>query len=314
MLLPNRRESSNEYRYGYQGSESDPEIKGKGNSYTTYYRELDSRVGRWLSIDPKATAWESPYVSMGNNPIRHNDVFGDSISTTFYTSDGEKTNSIPKQVQDMFEQEYGITVGYDNGKLYKAGDVKTDLEVSKSAKALWESELGSCNSTESLVFDYNISVSGQDIFMGGHGELDHTTYIDLADFNLNGVPKGFAFDDLEKPKFNGVKVPERAFNLARIVEHELLGHGISAYGDKNASLYETPGDVVNFVNIFRLEMGLPVRVTYEPISNRTYKMVNNKRIETTINREVWFGKKIITPENGMFKGGLNNDDYGVIQY
>ena len=31
------------------------------------------------TIDPKATPWESPYVSMGNNPILFNDVFGDSI-------------------------------------------------------------------------------------------------------------------------------------------------------------------------------------------------------------------------------------------
>jgi hypothetical protein len=30
-------------------------------------------------VDPKATPWESPYVSMGNNPILNNDVLGDSI-------------------------------------------------------------------------------------------------------------------------------------------------------------------------------------------------------------------------------------------
>jgi len=79
MLLPNRHESTNEYRYGYQGSEKDDEVKGEGNSYTTHFRLLDPRVGRWLSIDPKATPWESPYVSMGNNPIIYNDVLGDKI-------------------------------------------------------------------------------------------------------------------------------------------------------------------------------------------------------------------------------------------
>ena len=67
------------YCYGYQGSEKDDEIKGEGNSYTTHFRQLDPRIGRWLSIDPKATAWESPYVSMGNNPILYNDVLGDTI-------------------------------------------------------------------------------------------------------------------------------------------------------------------------------------------------------------------------------------------
>jgi RHS repeat-associated protein len=67
------------YRYGYQGSESDSEVKGEGNSYTTMFRQLDPRIGRWLSIDPKATAWESPYVSMGNNPILRNDIMGDTV-------------------------------------------------------------------------------------------------------------------------------------------------------------------------------------------------------------------------------------------
>ena len=67
------------YRYGYQGSEKDDELKGNGNSYTTEFRQLDPRVGRWFSIDPKMSARESPYVSMGNNPLLNNDFQGDTI-------------------------------------------------------------------------------------------------------------------------------------------------------------------------------------------------------------------------------------------
>jgi RHS repeat-associated protein len=79
MEMPGRSFSSSSYRYGYQGSEKDNELKGNGSSYTTFFRQLDPRLGRWLSKDPKIAAWESPYVSMRNNPIRHNDVLGDWV-------------------------------------------------------------------------------------------------------------------------------------------------------------------------------------------------------------------------------------------
>jgi len=79
MLMPERF-GGGDYRYGYQGSEKDNEVKGNGNSYTTHFRQLDPRLGRWLTIDPKASSlpWQSPYCSMDNNPILLNDVLGDS--------------------------------------------------------------------------------------------------------------------------------------------------------------------------------------------------------------------------------------------
>lgn len=78
MVMPNRHGNAH-YRYGYQGSERDDEVKGNGNSYTTEFRQLDPRLGRWLSLDPLAAKfpWQSPYCSMDNNPILLNDVKGD---------------------------------------------------------------------------------------------------------------------------------------------------------------------------------------------------------------------------------------------
>jgi RHS repeat-associated protein len=77
--LDGRTFNSSECRRGYQGSEKDDEVKGSGNSYTTYFRQLDPRLGRWLSIDPVVQPWQSPYCSMDNNPILNNDVEGDKI-------------------------------------------------------------------------------------------------------------------------------------------------------------------------------------------------------------------------------------------
>jgi RHS repeat-associated protein len=82
-MMTGRTFSAGGYRYGFNSMEKDDEVKGTGNSYTTFYRQLDVRLGRWLSIDPEAPnlPWQSPYVSMDNNPILLNDPFGNSTFT-----------------------------------------------------------------------------------------------------------------------------------------------------------------------------------------------------------------------------------------
>ena len=69
MQMPNRK--GGKYRFGFNGMEADDEVKGGGNSYTTEYRQLDVRLGRWLSIDPLFASFphQSPYVTFDNNPV-----------------------------------------------------------------------------------------------------------------------------------------------------------------------------------------------------------------------------------------------------
>lgn len=78
MAMPGRSFNSEAYRYGYQGSEMDNEVKGHGNHYTTEFRQLDPRLGRWFSVDPLAAQfpWQSPYMSMDGNPVNLTDVKG----------------------------------------------------------------------------------------------------------------------------------------------------------------------------------------------------------------------------------------------
>ena len=70
MLMPGRQFNGTDYRFGYQGSEKDDEIKGIGNSYTTFFRQYDPIIIRWLSVDPVTASWESPYAAMKGNPAR----------------------------------------------------------------------------------------------------------------------------------------------------------------------------------------------------------------------------------------------------
>jgi RHS repeat-associated protein len=52
MLVPNRHDSLEDYRYGFQGQEKDDEIKGEGNSLNYTFRMHDPRVGRFFAVDP----------------------------------------------------------------------------------------------------------------------------------------------------------------------------------------------------------------------------------------------------------------------
>lgn len=82
-LMPGRYTGGNQYRYSYQGSEKDDEITGvEGSHYTTYFREIDTRLGRMWSVDPVFQPWQSSYNSMDNNPILYNDPLGNTVKPT----------------------------------------------------------------------------------------------------------------------------------------------------------------------------------------------------------------------------------------
>jgi len=78
MEISSRTTNSDNYRFGYNGMESDDETKGSGNSYTTEFRQYDPRIGRWLSLDPLMAQfpWQSPYCAFDNNPIVNVDPLG----------------------------------------------------------------------------------------------------------------------------------------------------------------------------------------------------------------------------------------------
>jgi len=81
--MPHRSYASTaNYRFGFNGKENDNDPKGLGNQIEYTNRIYDSRLGRFLSVDPlqKKFAWLTPYQFAGNSPVSYNDPFGDQFT------------------------------------------------------------------------------------------------------------------------------------------------------------------------------------------------------------------------------------------
>ena len=85
MLMPDRKWSISNYRYGFNGYEDDRELKGDGNSVDFGERMYDPRLGRFLSIDPLSNQFPalSNYSFGYNNPILFIDQDGESPLSIF---------------------------------------------------------------------------------------------------------------------------------------------------------------------------------------------------------------------------------------
>ena len=82
MLVPNRHESSESYRYGFQNQEKDDEVKGEGNSINYTFRMHDPRTGRFFARDPLEGKYTylTPYQFSSNQPIHATELEGKESS------------------------------------------------------------------------------------------------------------------------------------------------------------------------------------------------------------------------------------------
>ena len=129
--MPGRKysQANTKYRYGFNGKENDNDVKGEGNQLDYGARMLDTRLGRFLSVDPlaKQFAYYSPYQSTGNSPIRFIDL------------DGQEPTSPPeflKNIRLAHDLDKGNTVnGYfdPNDRLHYMSVEKIYDETQKQA-------------------------------------------------------------------------------------------------------------------------------------------------------------------------------------
>ena len=205
VQLDGRTMENGEYRYGFNGMEMDDEIKGKGNSYTTHFRQYDPRVGRWLSIDPKARKYPatSPYVFSANSPNIFTDPGGDTlfIAGKIAVSFKDIQSLIPEKYRSMIKKTDDnriIFEGYENLpdeiKKYKGVNLlhKLVADPEKFKYKVGDDLKGKDRLTGTLFKNqpYNVASDKEPTALGAILNLSITKRTDLDDSDVqNSLPE-----------------------------------------------------------------------------------------------------------------------------
>jgi hypothetical protein len=192
-----------EYRFGFQSMEKVDDISGSGNHYTAEFRENDTRLGRWWSVDPEfmQLPWQSPFVSMGNNPIAKIDPLG-NLETDYYD---KNTGEHLERVDDGIDEAVGI-----DKNVFDA--LKSDNSLTnRNAKQVGGKSLGTNTDFE---------------------KISATLYAEAGYINPNSAESAGIYDVLENRSAVSGKTP------LQIIE----GGGIYGYGSKDYKIALAKGE------------------------------------------------------------------------
>jgi len=141
-------DTTDNYRFGFNGKEKTDEIYGDGNGVDFGARIYDPRLGRWMSVDPLAGKFPdaSPYNFANNNPL--------------YFIDPNGKSGQPNHVQrGMDKQEEYEKKGYSTVLMVsKSGDVKLRVYETKTYNEWVELEDGTFEFREVQRIEYKETI------------------------------------------------------------------------------------------------------------------------------------------------------------
>jgi len=238
------------YRFGFNGQEGDDEVRGHGNSLSTYFRQLDPRLCKWFSLDPKGSVDWSPYTSMNNNPIVFNDIFGDKIDPTklkdCHSDDAEALKSDFEKLSGL-----KITENMDGTWGYEKIDGKTTVNGgSKKARKLLIRMIDSDKTIKIDHLDNQPDGLGKKDGVPWYSESNTTLYLDKD------------FSQKLRDNAQGPMNPETV-SEGLIAFHEAIHWYYGTNDGPVRSQYKNRGPTVRITNRIRKELGYEQRFNYK---------------------------------------------------
>ncbi|HBG70961.1 MAG: hypothetical protein A2W93_03335 [Bacteroidetes bacterium GWF2_43_63] len=212
--------SSDNYSFGFNGKENDNEVKGTGNSVDFGARIYDSRLGRWMSVDPLFKDYPdlSPYCFAANSPILFVDRDGKKIYVSF---DSQKAIDSYLEVMNMgLEGQFAVGLkAVGNGQYEVVIGTNKDFpgnvdDMTPNGKAFYE-EMNKLV-TDTRVMKARIVYDKENVDVGKATTAEIDMY-DIKCFNPTGP---FEFSYNEKV-FKGYFISEGFTQIGKLA-HELV--------------------------------------------------------------------------------------------
>ena len=224
MVMPGRNwtaATADGYGFGAQGSLKQKELNE--NNYSTFYRELDTRVAKWYSMDSKTDAKETPYAVDKNNPILFCDPKGDwppGNGTFNFVATMGFSITLSKQTT------YGVSAGIG------AAVVFPKLDISSEFSALGNLVITPGAAKKAISGGYSASGMvgvGNPLNMAGFAT---TGFVNNRDYSFPDFSSsaGSHFTSLENPPGNdfiggGLRYTGGLFNTPQSNDFSIIGRG-----------------------------------------------------------------------------------------
>jgi RHS repeat-associated protein len=240
----------NQNRYKFDGIEYDTAF---GLDYNeAFYRDLDPEIGRFTQLDPSPNQSESPYSSMGNNPILNNDPLGDTIIIKFTNIGGHSSEDV-----------------YRNGGLYPRSGKNLILDNVESYSYIVAEDLNKIKSLNiKEVNDRLVTLEkSKQVHLIEMPDEDHKNGNDAEspEKDKKGIPTG------SDTKFNPDDYKTARDDIRKPIvglTHELLGHGYDSnqgktdYRTIKSGIHMYEINAVKVENKVRKAIGEKQRTTY----------------------------------------------------